>query len=77
MFEGKYTTIGQKWHLHPGVVKKSLNANLGELLTRHVAIYHRLMVFTAALMPAIEDEVVHAYQSLLPTSEGSQSLQIS
>ncbi|KAL4922537.1 cytochrome P450 [Aspergillus aurantiobrunneus] len=28
MFEGKYTTIGQKWHLHPNVVKKSLNANL-------------------------------------------------
>ncbi|EAA63242.1 hypothetical protein AN3274.2 [Aspergillus nidulans FGSC A4] len=28
MFEGRYTTIGQKWHLHPDVVKKSLNANL-------------------------------------------------
>ncbi|KAK6826398.1 hypothetical protein RU639_005612 [Aspergillus parasiticus] len=28
MFEGRYTTIGQKWHLHPNVVKNSLNANL-------------------------------------------------
>jgi hypothetical protein len=32
MFEGKYTTIGQKWHLHPNVVKKSLNANLGMVI---------------------------------------------
>ena len=29
MFEGQYTTIGQKWHLHPNVVKTSLNGNLG------------------------------------------------
>lgn len=32
MFEGRYTTIGQKWHLHPDVVKKSLNANLGAVI---------------------------------------------
>lgn len=32
MFEGEYTTIGQKWHLHPNVVKKSLNSNLGRIL---------------------------------------------
>ncbi|EAW12417.1 cytochrome P450 [Aspergillus clavatus NRRL 1] len=32
MFEGKYTTIGQKWHLHPNVVKQSLNTSLGMVI---------------------------------------------
>ena len=31
MFMGKYTTIGSKWHLHPDVVKRDLNASLGKL----------------------------------------------
>ncbi|PGG99977.1 hypothetical protein AJ79_08339 [Helicocarpus griseus UAMH5409] len=32
MFAGRYTTIGQKWHLHPGVIKKSLNSSLTEIM---------------------------------------------
>ncbi|KAK3946255.1 cytochrome P450 [Diplogelasinospora grovesii] len=48
MFSGKYTTIGVKWHLHPNVVKKDLNANL------------------ALILPDVEDEVYHAFQTLLP-----------
>ncbi|PYI24536.1 cytochrome P450 [Aspergillus violaceofuscus CBS 115571] len=51
MFEGKYTTIGQKWHLHPDVVKRSLNANLERII------------------PDVHEEIVHAYQSLLPPSQ--------
>ncbi|KAM7203158.1 putative cytochrome P450 [Naviculisporaceae sp. PSN 640] len=51
MFSGKYTTIGVKWHLHPGVVKKNLNANL------------------ALVMPAVQDEVNHAFATLFPSCE--------
>ncbi|KAH7322513.1 putative cytochrome P450 [Stachybotrys elegans] len=48
MFSGKQTTIGIKWHLHPAVVKRDLNASL------------------AQIMPAVEDEVFHAFKELLP-----------
>lgn len=29
MFEGEYTTIGKRWHLHPLVIRASLNGQLG------------------------------------------------
>ena len=32
MFEGDYTTIGQRWHLHPRVIKTTLNTQLGDIL---------------------------------------------
>ncbi|OCL05915.1 putative cytochrome P450 [Glonium stellatum] len=48
MFMGRYTTIGMRWHLHPGVVKKSLNSNL------------------AAIMPSVEEEIYHAFETTLP-----------
>ncbi|KAI4213890.1 MAG: hypothetical protein LQ351_003585 [Letrouitia transgressa] len=32
MFMGRYTSIGLKWHLHPNVVKKDLNAALARIM---------------------------------------------
>ncbi|KAL8648734.1 MAG: hypothetical protein Q9226_005872 [Calogaya cf. arnoldii] len=55
MFMGKYTTIGSRWHLHPGVVKRDLNASLGDI------------------MPAVQDEIYHAFDDLMaPCQDWSQ-----
>lgn len=74
MFEGEYTTIGQKWHLHPGVVKKSLNSHLGVSGYQSVKVCSHV-VFVGAVMPGVYDEVVHAYQTLLPPPDGRSSSQ--
>lgn len=56
MFMGKYTTIGHKWHLHPKIVKKVLNASLNEI------------------MPSVEDEVYHAFETLMPSCQNWTTL---
>lgn len=66
---GRYTTIGLKWHLHPGVVKKSLNANLGISLVFLSSTTFSLTLNQAEIMPSVEEEIYHAFDTVLPFCE--------
>ena len=69
MFMGRYTTIGLKWHLHPGVVKKSLNANLGISLVFLTSTTFLLILNKDDIMPSVEEEIYHAFDTILPLCE--------
>lgn len=71
MFMGRYTTIGLKWHLHPGVVKKSLNANLGITFVYLSSSTSSLTLNKADIVSSVEEEIYHAFDTILPSCEGS------
>ncbi|KAI4201502.1 MAG: hypothetical protein LQ348_001639 [Seirophora lacunosa] len=52
MFLGQYTTIGFKWHLHPNVIKKDLNAALTKIMP---AVEEEIECAFDAVMPPCDD----------------------
>ena len=75
MFEGNFTTIGVRWHLHPRVVKGSLNARL---CTKSLSSFFQGDNLTKKhvgdIMPAVDDEIHYAFNHILPSSHGALSI---
>lgn len=55
--EDRYTMIWLKWHLHPGMVKKPLNANRGITFVFLSSSTFSLTLNKAEIMPSVEGEI--------------------
>lgn len=64
MFEGKYTTVGKRWSLHPRIIKHKLNPQLRMFLVWLVNQHPKRR--TAAVLPPVAEEISLAFQAALP-----------
>lgn len=69
MFEGEYTTIGKRWHLHPLVIRASLNGQLGmpSISMPPFNLIHQDSAGT--ILPSVAAEIPLAFSSVFPPCE--------